>query len=88
MQAAGPPSPSSVPRPSAFQGQAIVPQEMGGEVKRRKSEDVPRGFAVPSSESCMAPANVRPLALSPGSFLPLTHLGPAQHVQKGTSHLA
>ncbi len=66
MQAPAPPSPSSVPRPSVFHGQALVAQEIGGEAKRRKSEDIPRGFAIPSSETCMTPANVRPPALSCG----------------------
>ena len=60
MQAAAPPSPSSVPRPSAFQGQAVAAPEIGGEAKRRKSEDVPRGFAIPSSETCPASPMVRP----------------------------
>ena len=76
MQAAAPPSPSSVPRPSAFEGQAVVAQEIGGEAKRRKSEDVPRGFAVPSSETCMAPANVRPLSSLAGVLQSLSHAVP------------
>ena len=64
MQTAAPSSPSSAPRPSVFQGQAVA-TVIGGEAKRRKSEDTPRGFSVPSSETCMAPGNVRPLTLLP-----------------------
>ena len=33
--------------------------EIGGEAKRRKSEDIPRGFPVPGADSRMAPVNVR-----------------------------
>lgn len=79
MQAAAPPSPSSVPRPSAFQGQAVEAPEIGGEAKRRKSEDTPRGFVVPSPETCMTPANVRPLALSDQTSRALPDKAPAQH---------
>jgi len=60
MQTAAPSSPSSAPRPSVFQGQAVA-TVIGGEAKRRKSEDIPRGFPVPSSETCMAPGNVKRL---------------------------
>ena len=68
MQAAAPPSPSSVPRPSAFQGQAVAAPEIGGEAKRRKSEDIPRGFAIASSETCPASPMVRFLILSPAVY--------------------
>lgn len=32
--------------------------EIGGEAKRRKSEDIPRGFPISGTEACMAPINV------------------------------
>ena len=64
VQATAPSSPSSVPKPLTFRGEAVlVPTDIGGEAKRRKSEDIPRGFSVPSSQTCMAPIAVSSPAL-------------------------
>ena len=65
VQAGAPSSPSSAPRPTVFRGEAVV-MEIGGEAKRRKSEDIPRGFPVPGADSRMAPVNVnRPHSAAP-----------------------